>query len=151
MLWISKADPPRGPHQTHSTKMFDEWPWQASALQINDQKSLVYVSVEEDKFSLGFGTLRDWEAQLTTAPLPSFTRLYLGSFTFYIPFSVAFQKCKRNRQHACVPLLLQSDGQQLIRICLWVGIVGGKIIWVCCEIHSQLITQLDPEWLLLQL
>lgn len=81
---------PQGPQQTHSTKMFDELPWQASTVQINDWKSLVYVSVEEDKFSLGFGNLRDWETQLTTAPLPSFTMLYHGSFTFYISFQRVF-------------------------------------------------------------
>lgn len=81
---------PQGPQQTHSTKMFDELPWQASTVQINDWKSLVYVSVEEDKFSLGFGNLRDWETQLTTAPMPSFTMLYHGSFTFYIPFQRVF-------------------------------------------------------------
>lgn len=81
---------PQRPLQTHSTKMFDELPWQASTLQINDQKSLVYVSVEEDKFSLGFENLRDWETQLTTAPLSSFTMLYHGSFTFYIPFQRVF-------------------------------------------------------------
>lgn len=50
---------PRRPHQAHSTKMFDELPWQASTLQINDQESLVYISVEEDKFSLGFENPRD--------------------------------------------------------------------------------------------
>lgn len=81
---------PQRPHQTHSAKMFDELPWQASTLQINDQKSLVYISVEEDKFSLGFENLRDWESPLTTALLPSFTMLYHGSFTFHIPFQRVF-------------------------------------------------------------
>jgi hypothetical protein len=39
--------------------MFDELPWQTSTSQINDQKELSYVSVEEDKFSLGFENPRD--------------------------------------------------------------------------------------------
>ena len=92
-----KGGCPRGPTRL-TPQIFDEWPWQASTLQINDQKSLVYVSVEDDKFSLGFENLRDWEAQLTTAPLLSFPMLYHGSFTFYIPLSVGFYKCKQNRQ-----------------------------------------------------
>ena len=93
-----KGGCPRGPTRL-TPQIFDEWPWQASTLQINDQKSLVYVSVEDDKFSPGFENLRDWEAQLTTASLLSFTMLYHGSFTFYTPLSVGFHKCKQNRQH----------------------------------------------------
>lgn len=107
--------------------MFDELPWQASTLQINDQKHLVYISVEEDKFSFGFENLRDRETQLTTAPLSSFIHNALAWIIYFLySLSAGFHKFKRDRQHVCVLLLLQYDDHQVIRNSLWVGVVGGK-------------------------
>lgn len=75
--------------------MFDELPGQTSTSQINDQKEYSYVSVEEDKFSLGFENPRDWVSQLATAPLPTHTQPHHGSFPSYIFFQWIFINLSR--------------------------------------------------------
>jgi hypothetical protein len=113
-------------HQTHPTKMFDELLWQASTLQINDQK----------EFSLclsgrGYIFFWLWESEGLRNPANHSTSPFIHNasprlVSFLHSLSAAFHKFKQNRQHVCALLLLQYDGHQVIRNCLWIGVVGGK-------------------------
>ena len=143
LLWISKADAPGGNHQTHPTKMFDELPWQTSTSQINDQKELSYVSVEEDKFSLGFENPRDWASQLTTAPLPQHTKPHHGSFPSYIFFQWLFINLSRADSASVLCFICKTMTTK------WLGIVTELVYWVGTKdpwgslrgIHSLLINR----------
>lgn len=85
-----KGGCPRGPTRLTPQKCLMNYHGRHQLCRLMAKRSLVYVSVEEDKFSPGFENLKNWATQLTTAPLPSFTMLYHGSFTFYIPFQQVF-------------------------------------------------------------
>lgn len=124
LLWISKTDAPGGNHQTRPTKMFDELPWQTSTSQINDQKEFSYVSVEEDKFSLGFEKPRDWASQLTTAPLPPHTKPHHGSFPSYIFFQWLFINLSRADSASVLCFICKTMTTK------WLGIVTGLVYWV---------------------
>lgn len=141
LLWISKANAPGGSHQTHPTKVFDELLWQTSTSQINDQKEYSSVSVEEDKFSLGFEDPRHWTSQLATAlSLPAHTKPHHGSFPSYIFFQWLFINLSGADSASVLCFICKTMTTKWLEIftglVYWVGKKIPEVFWVLCVWNS---------------